>query len=480
VLPWEVWKDLMVLTRMTPGHQVLLRSSASPTGSRYDRHAPDDSRFLRVEGDEGVIFDEPGAGAITRIWMTQGEQGVSRDFDPQVRIRIRLDGQSTPVVDMTLRDFFGGMSKLFVPPVVSDRRTSSGGSVCMLPIPYRDGCTVSLVGAAKSTIYFQITHHRLEDAEAVTTFTGKEVPSKWWVMLGGRRRDPWLEGPYPTTSGSVTLPPGAAKPIALLTGPDTINGLILRVPRQAWQEVRLVATFDGETRVEMPLASFFGMLDESTSLASMLVGHYGDDDLYCYFPMPFHQAAVLELQRPNRGGGEVVEAEYAVRTLGVPPTRDSMLFGAVDGQVVSGRPGKDLTFLDLTGPGRWVGLSAEFSSMRACGWEYLEGDEMVWVDGDDEPAWRGTGVEDFFGGGYYFRIDDLTPVPFSLPLYGMLYDRPGPRRTGATAMYRLMLTDALPFTSSLRARFEAGPEDELLVRLRSVAYYYRKGRGSPS
>ncbi len=80
-LPWEVWNDPRSLPRLTPAHQVLMRSSHCPDGCRFDRHSMGDSRFIRLDGDEGVIFEEAGAGAITRIWMTQGAAGLSLPLD---------------------------------------------------------------------------------------------------------------------------------------------------------------------------------------------------------------------------------------------------------------------------------------------------------------------------------------------------------------------------------------------------------------
>ncbi len=77
-LPWEIWRDLGEIARLRLDHQVVMRSSRCPDGCAYDRHSDGDSRFIRTIGDEGVIFESEGAGAITRIWMTQGDGGISQ------------------------------------------------------------------------------------------------------------------------------------------------------------------------------------------------------------------------------------------------------------------------------------------------------------------------------------------------------------------------------------------------------------------
>lgn len=100
----------------------------------------------RLDGEEQVILEETGPGAITRIWMTAG-WGISEPLDPSVRIRIRVDGAEAPVVDVPLPDFFSGNVAPFLAPLVASRELSSGGNVSYVPIPYRTGCRVSLVHA---------------------------------------------------------------------------------------------------------------------------------------------------------------------------------------------------------------------------------------------------------------------------------------------------------------------------------------------
>ncbi|NJL28887.1 MAG: hypothetical protein HC897_13840, partial [Thermoanaerobaculia bacterium] len=59
-----------------------------------------------------------------------------------------------------------------------------------VPIPYRDGCRVVLVGAEASKLWFQIGFHRLRDAEGVVSFTGREDLSALAALLELRGQDP--------------------------------------------------------------------------------------------------------------------------------------------------------------------------------------------------------------------------------------------------------------------------------------------------
>jgi hypothetical protein len=110
--------------------------------------------------------------------------------------------------------------------------------------------------------------------------------------------------------------------------------------------------------------------------------------------------------------------------------------------------------------------------MGGGGRDYLEGDERVFLDGGDEPLLHGTGVEDFFGGGFYFRGNGSKPEVFRRALHGMTYDREAPAGEWTTGMYRLMLTDAPTWTESARVVLESGPLNQTPMRARTVAYLY--------
>jgi hypothetical protein len=101
--------------------------------------------------------------------------------------------------------------------------------------------------------------------------------------------------------------------------------------------------------------------------------------------------------------------------------------------------------------------------------EVLEGDERVFLDRSNSPAHYGTGVEDFFNGGFYF-----DQGPYRQPLSGVALHVPGvwPDGEDTTAMLRLMVSDAVPFQSRLRAGLEIGPTGNVASRARTVVYAY--------
>ncbi|MCA1655339.1 MAG: DUF2961 domain-containing protein, partial [Pseudonocardiaceae bacterium] len=86
------------------------------------------------------------------------------------------------------------------------------------------------------------------------------------------------------------------------------------------------------------------------------------------------------------------------------------------------------------------------------------------------PTMYGTGSEDFYESGWYFR-DGTTYV---MPLAGNpAYERDGDGcRYDCTGAYRLMVGDAVSFGSSLRFDIEHGPADNEPADYSSTAYWY--------
>jgi hypothetical protein len=468
--PWEFWRDLTQLARLVPGDQVLLRSSHCPSGCRFDRTSDGDPRFLRVEGEEAVIFDEPGAGAIVRIWMTMG-QGVSEPLDPSIRLRIRLDGEAAPRVDLPLPDLFRGDVPPFLAPLVADRDAAGGGNVSYVPIPYRRGCRISLVGAQKARLWYQIHFHRLARPGAVASFRVTEDLSALRELLLDPGSDPWPAAPPErSTAGAISLAPGEERALLVRHEADLLQTLRLKVPRSAWSRLWIRLEFDGERRAHLPLRDFFAIpKDGALGAQSLLIGEGPDGELYSYFPMPFFESARVTLQDRGAAGAPPVDVGFTLAWQGQPPAPDSGLFGVQAHRDDETAIGQDAPLFALTGQGKWVGIFAELGSVASAARTYLEGDERVYLDGSAHPALYGTGVEDLFNGGFYF---DQGEKLFRSALAGAVSFRDKPNGEHATAMYRMMLADAVPFRSSIRAGLEGGTLGDLAMRARVVSYFY--------
>lgn len=467
---WEWWRDLGSISSVSTSDRVVMRSSHCPSGCEFDRHSSGDSRFIRInQKGEGVIFSTEGAGAVTRIWMVMGD-GVSEPLDPSIRLRVRIDGRDRPVVDLPLPEVFDGSTSPFLAPLVAGPGVSGGGNVSYVPVGFRDGCEISLVGADDATIWFQVTARLAEDASSVRSFAGDEDLRGFRSVLRRVGTDPWQGAPTPTISGSAVLTPGGSKVIATLDGPDMLNGIIIRAAKRNWHRLGLRLTFDDREPQLIPLLDLFGVLNADGGITrSLLFGADSEDDLYCYFPMPYFESAKVELMRRPVEGPSRFKVEYAIRLAGSPPPVNAGYFRVQVRREDESGPGEGLTLLDVEGGGSMVGLVADLTRVDRENWQFLEGDERFFFDGESEPSWHGTGVEDLFNGGFFFIDDTGKPSSFNTALAGAPFVRLPERRA---IMYRLFLGDAVVFDSGIRAVLETGPTGDLSIRSKTVAYYY--------
>jgi D-arabinan exo alpha-(1,3)/(1,5)-arabinofuranosidase (non-reducing end) len=488
-LPWEIWESPPRLATLDPADVVLERSSRCLDGCRYDRsnpgpESPDENpyplRWLYRDGGEAVVFDERGPGAVTRIWMTTGF-GVSSCIDPAIRVRFYFDDAAVPALDLPLAALFDGSTPPFTAPLVADRSASSGGFVSDVPIAYAGALRITLVGAdnggtnpctgdGERLLWFQLQHHRLAPGTAVTSFApGDDFPA-WRAFLAHAGDDPW-NGMIAPIEQSTTLAPGATLDLAMRAGPAWIRGIQLRLPRSAYASVRLKIVLDGATAAEVPLADFFATFDDATLPArGVLAGEDAAGWLYAWLPMPFRASADVKLIADATLPAPV-SVDSALSFDNTPVADDVGSFGAVlsDACVARG----DGVLYANTGAGKVIGISARYRTNGPANLGYLEGDERAYLDGVITPGWYGTGIEDFFDGGFYFDHG-----PFARPLAGAtLIDANG---GSTTAVYRWLLADPIAYANALRLTQEAGysPAQPVPTCARAVVHAYRAPRAN--
>lgn len=489
---WRIWSDPLALAMHRDDHAVVLRSSFSPEPCGYDaagqvvpgrldcrydhlyrplaRH-----RYLREEGQELVLAEEAGAGALVRAWMTTGD-GFSSDFPAELRLRLRLDGNPIPYVDLPVRQWFDGSTWPFLPSLVGDRHSGAGAGFAYVPIAFRSGLRVSLAGPAASIdqarIWYQFTIVRAATA-AVGAASGLPADLEDWhrFMATGPGRYPWPQAPD-WTPVRVALPAGDEVDLAGRSGSGVLLGLRVRPdPPGAWQDLRLVATVDGEPRIDLPLTRVFGIdALRPGPTRGLLIGQDDEGFGYLYLPQPFRDHARLRLA--NTGPTEVaVDAELAW-SAGPAPEGALILSALAVGQcLTTGRQGPDAALLRVEGRGRWVALLVDQRNQAEDDANYLEGDERLYLDGSAHPAWHGTGVEDFFNGGFYFDRGGYghrhALALSGAPWHGLAAGVPVRSR-----MYRLNLLDAVPFQAGLDLRMERGAYGDQAMCVDGVAWAY--------
>jgi len=245
---------------------------------------------------------------------------------------------------------------------------------------------------------------------------------------------------------------------------------------------RLRIAFDGQTTVDAPLGEFFGSGIGEYDTRTLLFGmDAGPDGWYsAWWPMPFAEDAVVTLVN---GSGQAIEGgTVEVRSVADPSVAPRLRPGgdlgyfrtsARRGETENGR---DWVFLDARGRGVFYGVTHSMRGLIPGGnrRNYLEGDERVYADGSPSPAWYGTGTEDFYESGWYFRGGTTYVMPqagnpaYELDGDGCAHD--------CTGTYRLLAGDPVAFGSGLRFGVEHGPLANEPGDYGSTAYWYGPGQ----
>ncbi|MEO7916859.1 MAG: DUF2961 domain-containing protein [Dokdonella sp.] len=496
--PWQIWTSPAALAELDASDQVLEVSSRCPDGCRFDRSnaGPEASpsnpfplRWIYQDGQEAVIFDQRGAGVVTRIWLTSGD-GIARCIDPAMRVRFYVDGSAIPALDKPLAQLFDGTFAPFTPPLVADHSMSAGGYASRVPIAWQQSLRISLlnwengsnpcVGAAFdgwNPLWYQIQFHRLSAGRVPASFDPALDHPAFRSFIAHAGDDPW-NGLLASQPIALLLAPATTTALSTQNGSGWLRGIRLSVPNAQRASVRLRIRVDGESTVDLRLTDFFAIAQSAELDArSVLTGVDAGGTLYAWWPMPYRQSLSVELvaepdltESAPISGALVSDPSSVAATAGV-------FRATVHDQCASGG---DVSLYAAGGAGKLVGVSARMRADGVVNPGYLEGDERAYADGMTTPIWYGTGVEDFFDGGFYFHDGIAGVGPFANAMSGATeVDRDG---AGMTAAYRLLLTDALPYANGLRITLESGyspdPGGAVASCLRHVTYAYTQARAS--
>lgn len=231
--------------------------------------------------------------------------------------------------------------------------------------------------------------------------------------------------------------------------------------------LRLTIAWDGETNpsVDAPVGSLFGVGELGPGLAAGLgTGLRADGTFYLYFPMPFARHARVTLH--NVGTQPVPGVQALVRHRAFTSSFDTVGYFSSSYWEGTSTKADDLRFLATEGSGQVVAVVQTVHDTASRG--FMQGDERIYVDGARTPVVQGTGTEDFYNGGFYFRRG-----PFAQATHGeatLVNDASG----SGTTMYRQMIGDPIPYRAGIRLGIEHGADNAVPVRAALLALYYRQ------
>jgi hypothetical protein len=246
----------------------------------------------------------------------------------------------------------------------------------------------------------------------------------------------------------------------------------LHTAQQLLQGLRLRVTFDGRRTVDSPVGEFFGSGFAVAPVRALFSGVDPAAHSYtAWWPMPYRHGATVELYNGsplavNAGDAQVTSAHGSVTRWGYFRTQSRA--GAT-------KPGKDWTYLQATGQGKFVGVSADMRGPASRA--FLEGDERVYTDGSRSPQIHGTGTEDFYQSGWYFNRDTYTQ-PFNGDPAHLTATTGCAAGSDCTGAYRLMIGDAVPYGSAITFGIEHGPGDDVAADYSTTAFSYGQDASS--
>lgn len=248
------------------------------------------------------------------------------------------------------------------------------------------------------------------------------------------------------------------------------------------QDMLLRIYWDGNKRpgVEAPVGDFFANCFGKRSEVISLPVIVDDGDAYnCFWQMPFRKSARIEIV--NQGDKPVNLLYYNIDWIkrdSLP--KDTPYFYAQYRQEYPVEHGKDYVVLDTKGKGHYVGTVLAVRT-RSPAW-FGEGDEKVYIDGEEKPSIWGTGTEDYFLAAWGLKKNGT-------PYFGTSYFDQWGIVGGHTAAYRWHLNDPLVFQKGIKVTFEhfgwIAPDENKEHRamswnereddFSSVAFWYQAG-----
>lgn len=213
-----------------------------------------------------------------------------------------------------------------------------------------------------------------------------------------------------------------------------LKTLILRV---YWDDA-------AQPAIAAPVGDLFGAgLCEMTSFASRYFGT-SSGGFFCKWPMPFHQGFRVEIENLD---AEIDTEVFCNILYQLAPLPDDV--GFFHAFFTTGKhPGPDpVQIVEARGRGHYAGCLLYMQSEERNYLSFLEAPEHVYLDDDwATPRFTGTGLEDYFLGGWYFREGTFVGPYHGVPTKDTL--------NASVAMYRVHESDAIHFQKRFKFAFE--------------------------
>ena len=457
-------RDPAALLKPAPGNPAMI-STFDQSGGNADwtELSPEDV------GPDGLItlVELQGPGCLTRLWNTSVGAKEWHFF---------FDGESQARLTGTTLDFFGGTFP-FVPPLAD---IVSGGFYAYVPLPYSKSLRIAVKPHSfppGKRRYFHVNTLSYPPGTDVVSYPGKltdedtdavkDIIDKWSNIA-----DTYAGLGKDGEAKSLELPPGGRAEWLNTQGNGTLTSFSIGLDispaadpiarNRVLRDLVLEMYWDGmvEPSVQVPFGDFFGNPFYGRRYTSSMLA-YTTGRYTCRFPMPFKQGARALIRND---GPTTVSVDIQHQLDPASASAYGAFHAAFRGETSQGGVTRQFPFrmLSTKGKGRYLGCFLTAMSTDNS-WFILEGDEQIRLDGNMSPSFHGTGLEDYFNGGWYYS------GIFALPYHGLVNKRPI-----HTDQSRLHIPDPITFNSEISVNIEFGHGNTSRGYMSSVAFWYQE------
>ncbi|MBW6536721.1 MAG: DUF2961 domain-containing protein [Mariniphaga sp.] len=484
--------DREVLTRL-PEHPYTLKQFSS-----YDRTstAPDDpgwfanedyTQFIREEENNGrrefVLFDAEGPGAVVRWWMTFAGEGAADGT-----VRIYIDNQPEPAIEGDILELLSGemlASEPLAASVSPETEYRQRGHNLYLPLPYNQHCKITYECDAvrfennrwRPSIYYNICYRTYQPGVEVESITSDvfEQNRELISATGQLLLADFSELLKNDITGKQTLAPGESLTLSFEGSGKAVSYLTAKLESenlsQALRSTVLSISFDGEETVWIPVGEFFGTGYQIFPSKTWYTKVSNDGKMESFWLMPFKENVEIEF---INYGEEIVTVDASAGLDNYKWKKTAMYFGAAwhehyrihtatNPKLENHEWHFDVNYVDLKGRGVYVGDAITVFNTADAWWG--EGDEKIFVDGEEFPSFIGTGTEDYYG--YAWCRPEKFTHPFIAQPTGA-----GNFHPGMTVNMRYRTLDAIPFQQEISSNIEMWHWVKTTVNFAMSSYWY--------
>lgn len=303
------------------------------------------------------------------------------------------------------------------------------------------------------------------------------------------------------------ITPGETRLLGEAIGPGIIKHIWITIASfepYHLKKIVLRIYWDGEEHpsVETPIGDFFGLgLGKYYLYESKFTSVGSQRALNANFPMPFRKSAKITVT--NEGEQSIdafyfnidwekhpqlpentlyFHAQYKQETPTIGWTNEWNLNSDEIVNTFENPKGEgNYVILEARGKGHYLGVTHSIIQNQGDWWG--EGDEMVFIDGEQKPRIHGTGAEDYYLGAWCYGGCGINPFGNSQPEFDYDgYGNPmngGDNRGAEWTVYRFHDESPITFNESIKMTIEHGHANHRSDNYYTVAYWYQNEPHKP-